>query len=565
MYCKVCGQYGPGNRKDCIYCGSPFDLSEKDYKLPEEKQQDETYHPIRSKKERSINFRRLFLSLCYVSAAILAILLLFPSFRCFVVRNFTPPSMLLEVAYRDGIEHIVSYAKKVETQSAGDSMAAQYHIDIQNSEIMLSLLSKASQIKQEDISGLSDIQIDCDVAIDSNLLSGLYNVKLCDKSTISIEQYVDANQMQQWIKIPELSPQYLFVNMDDARTSDDAINEDSASLLQIDPEVLQVLSVHYTKMMIDGFENINRFRETVCYLDISQRLTVVEASVSSNQLYHNLLSIIEDASVNPEIANLFHNVENQKGDAYYTDFLLSLNEQKSALNQLIQQSDGQSVFTLYTYLNRKNEIVGLRIEYFENGEQYHLFSCVTVNKKKSFEIEMRLWDGLLLRGRGTADEFVNGSFSLFHSDTLFCTFILEDVTYKSTEITGNVTIIPSEDIVEHLFDELGAYEAYLYSDRLPEFSLKTNLNWSSSQKQIALTFYTGEDPVSSIQIVVIPKQPHPVILPDELMDDSKYLTSELWHKEIDEESLTSFFEHMEKAGINVNLFLKDFSKEDKLQ
>ena len=93
------------------------------------------------------------------------------------------------------------------------------------------------------------------------------------------------------------------------------------------------------------------------------------------QLYRTLIAILEDAAVNSDVAYMISDMELQHGRGYYDSFIESLEKQKIILQELLRQSNTYSDFTVYTYLNRKNEISGFKLEYSESGNLYPVVSC----------------------------------------------------------------------------------------------------------------------------------------------------------------------------------------------
>ena len=551
MYCKVCGQDGPGDGVCCTYCGSPFDSESIIANVSSEIETTEEADTILSSPSSfnsafDFTLPPLRWILCIVLFVSFLVSLCFPGVRRLIIRNFTPPNVLMKSVYSQALEDIFSQAKPIHTQYDDQSIAAEYQLEIANGDVALTLLADALGADPTEIQGLSDIQILCDAIYDQNYLQAMYSLSLCQKEMISLQQYVDAENQKQWLVFPELSNQALFVNMADNPSFSGVFERRTQNLAEIDPHVLEEISIYYAKMLIDGFENINKSVENVNCGGISKRQTVIKSTVSSRQLCEILIEINEDASSNPDVAGIFYDMENQLGQNFYEDFLASLELEKRQLQTALRQIDAFSNFTLYTYLNHKNKIVGVRLEYSNEGILFPIFSCKTVTHGLKFGIEIEFVDSIQIQGCGKLNEGIDGNFLVTYGENQICQINLNDFLYKSDSVSGSFEIIPNEEMVEHLIDQIGAYDAYLRANRLSDFAIKTNLNWNNENKNISAALFSNDELISRIYFSVKPKSKE--IINKFSADDS--LSAELWRDSIDEKLVDALIGKLVDAGIS---------------
>lgn len=551
MYCKVCGQDGPGDGVCCTYCGSPFDSESIIANVSSEIETTEEADTILSSPSSfnsafDFTLPPLRWILCIVLFVSFLVSLCFPGVRRLIIRNFTPPNVLMKSVYSQALEDIFSRANPSHTQYDDQSITAEYQLEIANGDVALTLLADALGADPTEIQGLSDIQILCDASYDQNYLQAMYSLSLCQKEMISLQQYVDAENQKQWLVFPELSNQALFVNMADNPSFSGVFERRTQNLAEIDPHVLEEISIYYAKMLIDGFENINKSIENVNCGGISKRQTVIKSTVSFRQLCEILIEINEDASSNPDVAGIFYDMENQLGQNFYEDFLASLELEKRQLQTALRQIDAFSNFTLYTYLNHKNKIVGVRLEYSNEGILYPIFSCKTVTNGLKFGIEIEFVDSIRIQGSGKLNEGIDGNFLVTYGENQICQINLNDFLYKSDSVSGFFEIIPNEEMVEHLIDQIGAYDAYLRANRLSDFSIKTNLNWNNENKNISAALFSNDELISRIYFSVKPNSKE--IINEFSADDS--LSADLWRASIDEKSIDALIGKLVDAGIS---------------
>ena len=95
--------------------------------------------------------------------------------------------------------------------------------------------------------------------------------------------------------------------------------------------------------------------------------------------------------------------------------------------------------------------------------------------------------------------------------------------YKNGYISGTISIIPDETIVEHLMDEAGCYQAYLQADRMKNFMIEIHMNLNSDHKETSISFYSNTKEISNISVSATLKEVMPDDFPEGVPDIDKYV------------------------------------------
>lgn len=543
MYCKICGQDNQNDVDKCRFCGALLDSDCLVPGISDEIDLEETDHDALS-DESDLSRKKILSIICLILAAVLLVLFCFRGFRSMLIRETSNPARLLKIVYTQKIEEAFSNSHLAEGLFPEDNMSVAYNTKIEIGDRLLSLLADSMAVSAEDILGLSDIMILCDASYNDGISKAKYDFALNDQHIISVEQYVDRNQKQQWLLLPEISNTAFVSNVAEKGSVSD-------NMLTLSPDLLNEVCNLYIKMLFDGFENINISKQTITVDEVTQRLFVLEAAISIDQLYQTILDIINDLKENEDVSKLLKDAESQTGLNYSDDFVKSLLDYSSQLQTIYEQMDTDNEFVLRTYLNQYNEIVGMQLSYIDDGFSYKVFSCITVTDNEEYAAQIVLFEYYQLQGTGTKGDSLNGNFSVSYSDRPLCQLEVYDFICNPSDICGSIIIKPEEKIVEHFLDQLGFYEFYLQADRLPELSLKLILNWNDNDKAIDLTAYTQMETLCCIEFAATPKSLQIISIPNNLSTDSDLSH---WLSNMDTQMFTALIDRLTNAGINCTLF-----------
>ena len=556
MYCKVCGNNEDDQNNVCSCCGSS--LKSDICAL----YADNDPHIVNSDQYSTDSKPRCMpLILCMsIVAGMLIILACMPGFRKMIVRNISTPAGLMERVYCQSVASIVSKVHSIDNTSHSGGIAAEYCADIQIGDTMLSMLAEEMGINAADICGLQDFQIICDAAYDENLLVAQYSLEQDGDRILSMEHYADKSALRQWIVLPDLTDQPLVIDV--AKPEEFlALFDHNDTLLDIDPKLLSEISIKYTKMLVGSFENVNKHFDKVTCNGLSQRVTVLRAAISTDKFYTTLIEMIDVASNDPEIASFFYQEDGQIQKAFYEDYVQSLNRQRMVLEDLIQQSDDYGSFVLSTYLNNKNEIVGVDLAYTQNGVSYSMFSFVVVRDGLRYSMQISFQDEYFILGTGSVAAGLEGNFSFCYTDQKICEISIKDFQYSSEKASGSIVMIPSEEIIEHLMDEAGMYDSYLNANRLPDFSVAMIFDCDPDHYS-AMVSVSAEQELVKVSISCIPKDDIAIKLPEKVNDVADISDFEQWYSEMDDISISELLSRFEDAGIHLdNIDSKEITQE----
>lgn len=556
MYCRLCGQDGPGDGVACTYCGEPFHSTEivlEDESDATQKAPTEDPAPRQSLPVSTL----LIPGILFVLTVICIVIFCMGKLNVSIGNIFVSPSALMEKVYCRQIEKTFDLAETNDYIPYENAMAVRYQADIHVSQDVLSFAADAWEVNREDITGLSNIQINSDVAYDRNLLNAVYELNLSDESILSVEQWLDHASQQQYIKIPQLSDELLLTDWNGNTAPSSLVAQNPYAAVSVDPQLLEEILIYYTKMLISDIENVNRSKQKVTVGTLSQKLVVLQATISNQQLCYTLISMLEDASQNPNVAVMIRDIEIQTGKTYYTEFIKALEQEISEIKNYLLHSDAYEDFTIYTYLNRRQEIVGVKLEYTHEGNIFSIGSGIALAKGRQFAIDISIFDSFSLEGEGTVGDEMNGTFSLIDSEQDICDIKLTDICYKKGNISGSIFVIPAEQIVENIVDSMGLYQSYLNAGRLQNFSIEIILDWTPNYQKTVLNSFTQKSALMSIELLAERKADVPAL--DDKFSNIQALDGEAWHNTIDKDAVDSLIERLHKAGIDKKIL--DYASE----
>lgn len=556
MYCKVCGQDGPGDGISCTYCGSPFSSKEIIFQRETENANDIIDDDVSLR--RPISSKTLLIPIIlFVITVICIVMFCIPGLHFSIGNIFYSPSSQMEKVYCELITNVFDKTKNDDSHSFKDAMAAQYEADITLSPVFMTFFADVLDLNPDEISGLSNIQIECEASYNNDLLSAHYDLSFHEEEIISIEQYVDSAENQQYLRIPQLNDQLLHIDTSKDANLSNVMGIDSRAAAYIDPALLEEVCIYYTKMLIAGFDNINQYAQKVTVGDLSQKQTVLQASISHQQLCHTMIAILEDVSVNPRVCEIIRSIEEHTGKVYYEEFLKSLEKEKIELRKLLQQSNAYDTYTLYTYLNRRKEIAGIKLEYINDGNVYCVFSANTVMKGLQFATQMTLLERYGIQGTGTAGTSTNASFSVFDAQNLICGIVLTDFACDAGELSGNVRIVPAEQIVENVADAMGLYRAYLNAGRFPDLCIDFMLDCQSDALNTKITCYDRNGPLMYGAFSANRNNDMSQVIQD--LPNQSVLDLEAWRSTLNQDAVNALLDKFAHSSVIRNIFVNEAS------
>ena len=556
MYCKVCGQDGPGDGISCTYCGSPFSSKEIIFQREPENTNDITDEGVMQRP--AISPKALLIPvILFVMTAVCIVMFCIPGFHLSIGSIFYSATSRMEKVYCELLTDAFEKVKNDKQHSLENTMAAQCGADISMSPVFMEFLADALKVNPDEISSMSNIQIACDASRYNDLLSANYSLSFHEEDIISIEQYVDIAGNQQFLRIPQLTDQLLQINTDQDVNFSDAIKIDSDATADIDPALLEEVCIYYTKMLIAGFDNINQCTQKVTVGDLSQKHTVLQASISHQQLCYTMIAIMEDAAVNPRIREIIRRIEDHTGKVYYDGFLESLEKEILQFKKLSQQSNAYDTYTLYTYLNRHKKIAGIKLEYIQSGDLYCIFSSNTVTKGLQFATQMSFLERYSMHGIGTVGASINASLSIFDTENLICDIVVTDLAYDAGDFSGNVHIAPVDQIVENVADAMGLYRAYLNAGRFPDLCIDFMLDCQSDALNTKITCYDRNGPLMYGVFSANRNNDMSQVIQD--LPNQSVLDLEAWRSTLNQDAVNALLDNFAHSSIIRDIFVNEAS------
>lgn len=558
MYCQKCGNKLSKTALFCSHCGTPIGDKIK----PDEFRDDENIDPLNDEEtaldlntsgdiseRKSIKLKPILL----ISSGVLLVLvllggLLIPGFRYFMERTFLPPKVLLANAYSRGIETVFTSHLPI-SEISGD-MATEYEAKLTVGQSSLSVLSMVMGVDPEDISALSDITVTCDANRYGNLLKTDYDLSFRNTSVLTAEQYVDRSSGDLWLVLPELNKKPLYVSMNDSVDPAVSMDQTVLSVLQSDPKVMKKITLRYMEMLLGVFESIEKDSKAVKLNGLTERMTVLEAYTNEVELYNTLIDMLEEMLTDEELHSIMDSDTNPNEVAQF----------KADVQQMIDQLKDSSVeldvdhsYTLYTYLNNRNQIVGIRVEYASDEGVHDIFSCLTVSMGDDFAAEYSLFEDIIINGKGTIGEKVTGSYKVFVSGAEMCQLELTDLGFSADGLVGTLRVIPDQNIIDAMLFQSNMDPGISMFSSMLDLSIVININYRPDHAFVNASVQSGSADVLGISLKSTQKEAHEIQLPAEYVSVKDESGVEQWISGMDLFAIVNLMDRLKQAGFSADL------------
>lgn len=349
--------------------------------------------------------------------------------------------------FAEDLANILDEYNKVGSKFDNGSVSSEIDVDISEAALsMLEIMASASGA-EIDLSWLSNIGLDMEGYIGSELVAYNLTLGLGESDLIGLDLMTDVETMTVYAGIPELVKKYLAIDVDAALSSDPSLDLDDSlfsqfqTLIQPQPlfsmatpdgEVLEKLINKYMGIVIGGLKRVERTEGTAIANGVEAACDVLKVTVTEADaiaIAENVLTEVKGdkdfkemfvALADPYIAYMnslggIPATEFQSGEEVYKglcalidDTLVTLAEEKAEIADVTEEEALSKAVILETYVNKKDEIIGRRI----SAEGEELFSYFYVENKKDFSLELSVEGEQLLRGNGTTGKKLNGTFTL---------------------------------------------------------------------------------------------------------------------------------------------------------
>ncbi len=544
MLCMKCGWENPDGAKFCNNCAAPLapdddswtaEVNEED--LPSLNDMDEIAEdsikdtPLQESYNRKPLPRGIWIAaLGILLVGALAITLMLPTVRGFFKRTFTAPDKLLSDVYSGSTEHIFSTLD--ENRDSGSDKSFQSDIHLLLGDRVMNLLALFTNA--ENIKGLSDIGMQVDVSVQDSLLQSDYTLTMGDSEILTAQQYVDRDNQEMWLALPQLHQQALYMDFADS---------ESFSVPELDYKKLEAVTQKYLQIFLSGFQNVEKTRKTVKLQELSQKMTVLEASIPHRAMNELSVQMLTAMKEDADILDIY------AGDR--EEWIRLLDNRIAALQA--EPEDIDNTYILRTYLNKRNSIVGISLLSMANTQQTEIFSCITVQDGKKLAQKFVLDNDLVMVGSCAVEQTLTGNYQMYYKGEDVCSIALTDCVIKGAKHSGSLQIIPSKQAVENLLKDIEPDIALIGVSELIDFKLDVCWEKSDSDTACDISLMAGDAMLLGITWDAAQKEPDPVQIPENYVDANSEEALQQW---ISGMKLEEFLSGFKQAGFP-GLFLQD--------
>ena len=362
-----------------------------------------------------------------------------------------------------------------------------------------------------DISWLSDASVNANVGLNDELMTEAMDVNVNGTKICTVEYYMDMENSEIYMRIPELSEGYIKMNMD--QMTQEAVEEadqelDSSFTTSMDmadamnsyfstlenlPEadVLTSVLTRYTDIIFDNVADAeNPGTQEAVAGDVSQELTVLEGQVTQSEALPMFQQIIDTAKTDEELKGLIETWTAAMNDPDYTyeTFLEAIEDMEKELDVDADETD-ESGFVLRAWVDADGEVVGRQFSAKDDEQDEELFSylCTTDGEKKGFSLQVGSGDDAFgLEGSGVMNgDLLNGTYTLSTGGTDAVTIDVTDYDTKALadgiwKGTYTISGVPVQIEDGSPYDPFGGMQLIFTADGADKDNMEWNLAIAAS-------------------------------------------------------------------------------------
>jgi hypothetical protein len=274
-----------------------------------------------------------------------------------------------------------------------------------------------------DMSWLSEIRLDVDFAIKNKLQKNVLGLGLGEHDILSLELTTDSENKKQYLAIPELSDQAVLMDMSQTPELQSADMTKLYDALPSGQTIKQIFD-RYLDILLHGCSNVEKHTQEVTLGEITQKLTVLEAMTDEADLIEVTAKLLEQAKQDQDIKEVlealdpwYQDMLKQSMDSYYDsananssqtlyeEFIAEVDATLADLQEQLKNADPYNQMTVYTYLDDRYHIVGIKLEATDMEETV---SGMALCQDGQTSVQIIMGD-TQLTGNGHIDENVTGS------------------------------------------------------------------------------------------------------------------------------------------------------------
>ena len=339
------------------------------------------------------------------------------------------------------------------------------------------------------------------------------------KDILSAEMVFDGKEGAAYVKLKELTSKVLRVEIPDSVDIDTAKYKKALEKMLPKPATVEKLVGKYAKIALKEIKDVDVYSDTVEVDELSQKLTVVEYTISEETLYNMGMAVVKAAKKDKDIKKIIKNIEKgyeeldaELPDDLYDEFIDALDNAEDELDSASPSDD--TTVTVYSYVNGKHEVVGRKVSLGDDSDVE--YSYVTVHDGKKFETEVKA-DKAYIYGSGTdKNDKITGEFTVYYDEDEIAVIEYENFeknSFKKGKLKGTVRVTPGKALKSMLSRKISDSSVRRIINSL-DFALEVKMDVTKKGGNITYTFLVDGAEFVSLDITTKRSAGKKVSVPD---------------------------------------------------
>ncbi len=457
-----------------------------------------------------------------VAVAVVALVLLIanaPKIANAAVKLFTSPAgyfqHVLGKSADDAAEQIAKgYGMVLEGLNESDDLSSDAKFTVSVGEDVIDMLEDETEM---DFGWLESMSL----LVNSDMTKDAYKfdigLDVNEDRLISMVMLANMSDKMAYFQVPELNEDYLgldlemlFDEMDLEMDEIEDVNESLDKIMKALPKEAKVEKIlkRYLDLAISCVEDVEQDKEEVKVGEITDKLTVLEATIDEKTLVAMMEKIIPELKEDKDIEKIMFDVLDTVGEVFdieddldadeiYDDFIDGLDDLEDSLDDL---EDEEFEFVLKLYVNNEGKIMGWAVEVEEADAEISSL-LVTKGNKFAYELEGNVSGAkAVLEGSGKMSATkLNGDFKVKVLGMKMLEFTMTDLKLKDLKdgyFNGTVSVSLGKGAVSAIEDENG--------DELPfdveDFVLELTGKNSKKKSDMTVSLYEKDELLVAVTV-----------------------------------------------------------------
>lgn len=540
--------------------------------VPVEKQEDNGKAPKKKKKAPWI------IAACVVVAVVVVCVVNGARLGNFFRRTFSSPEKYYQYVEEKTVSALAGASGAYYETLFADSLSrkdlstdVEFTVELgEDGQELIDLLEMADV----DLTWLKDLSLGVGYTLKDRLLGYDISFGLNQSDILSLRSIMDMEGGAMYLQMPELTAEYIGIDMDDYTGGDwaetlgeyEEMQETFAAVQKALPEAREVekLLQKYLKLALSGVNDVEKSTKTLKVGGVQQKCTELEVSFDGRIMSEILEAVLKEIPKDKDLKKLFVSTMDSlleidgsltmDGEEAWEEFT---DEVQDMLDSLDELEDMGEVLVMKVYVDGKGEIVGRVLELVEDRETFATVSVLAIEKGSKFGYEFSVQPdsgyggGIVLTGSGRkSGNKLTGDFELEYDGISVLDLKVSDIDLKQLEkgyLNGSIAMTFSRQISSLLSTSLSYYGTTIAS-MLADMQLTMDFEAAENTGRVILGIGYGEKELASISISAEVGDGSGISVPDTkdtvFMEDEDDL--EDWLKSIDWES---YADRLDKADM----------------